>query len=93
MSAGFDTAYARDLVDVAVSKHGSSAVQFKVASAHAVANTAFGSHLVDWLALAVVAVFALAVWVGTRRFMFWLVTNKRRSDKSEREYWRIHGGE
>ena len=54
---------------------------------------AFGSHLVDWLALAVVVVFTLAVRIGTRRFILWLLTHKRDSDKQEREYWRIHGGE
>jgi hypothetical protein len=56
-------------------------------------NYAFGSHLVDWLALAVVVVLTLAVRSGVRRFIFWLLTHKRAKGKDEREYWRIHGGE
>jgi hypothetical protein len=26
-------------------------------------------------------------------FILWLLTHKRDTDKSETEYWRIHGGE
>jgi hypothetical protein len=59
---------------------------------HWLTNYAFGSHLLGWLALAVAAVLALAVRVGARRFISWLLTHKRGSDKSEKEYWRIHGG-
>jgi len=55
-------------------------------------NYGFGSHLVDWLALAVVVVLTLALSVGTRRFIFWVLAHKRDSDKTEREYWRRHGG-
>jgi len=56
-------------------------------------NYAFGSHLVDWLALAAVVVLTLAVRLGTRRFIFWLYAHKRDTSKGEKEYWRIHGGE
>jgi hypothetical protein len=56
-------------------------------------NYAFGSHLVDWLALAVVVVLTLAVRIGVRRFVFWLLAQKRAKGKGEREYWRIHGEE
>lgn len=58
---------------------------------HWLTNYAFGSHLVDWLALAVVVVLTLAVRIVTRRFIFWLLTRKRDSVKNEKEYWRIHG--
>jgi hypothetical protein len=84
MDAGFAVAHACDSVDVAVSKYG---------SAHWLTNYAFGSHAADWLAVAAVAVLVLAIPIGTRRFIFWLLSHKRDSDKSEREYWRIHGGE
>jgi hypothetical protein len=60
---------------------------------HWLTNYAVGSHLVDWLALAAAAVLVIAVRIGTRRFIMWLLTHKRDSDESEREYWRIHGGE
>ena len=61
---------------------------------HWLTNYAFGSHVADWLAVAVVVVVvAIALRIGTRRFIFWLLTPKCDSDKGEREYWRIHGGE
>jgi hypothetical protein len=56
-------------------------------------NYGFGSHVADWLTLAGIAVFVLAVRIGTRMFILWLLTHKRDTDKSETEYWRIHGGE
>jgi hypothetical protein len=70
----------------------SSPVTAEMSSMQSLTNYAFGSHMVDWLALAVVIVLTLAVRIGTRRFIFWL-TRKRNSDRSEREYWRIHGRE
>jgi hypothetical protein len=60
---------------------------------HWLKNYAFGSHLVDWLALAVVLLVTIALRTSTRRFILWLLTHKHDSGKSEREYWRIHGGE
>jgi hypothetical protein len=60
---------------------------------HWLKSYAFGSHLVDWLALAAVVVLTLAVRIGTRKFVLWLLTHKRDSGKSGKEYWRIHGGE
>jgi hypothetical protein len=60
---------------------------------HWLTHYAFGSHLVDWLALAVVVVLTLAVRLGARRLILWLLTHKRDSGKSDAEYWRIHGGE
>jgi hypothetical protein len=59
---------------------------------HWITNYAFGSHVVDWLALAAAAVLVVAIRIGKRRFILWLATHKRYSDKSEREYWRMHGG-
>jgi len=59
---------------------------------HWLKNHAFGSHLVDWLALAVVVVLSVVVRLGARRFV-WLLAHKRGEGKGEREYWHIHGGE
>jgi 4-amino-4-deoxy-L-arabinose transferase-like glycosyltransferase len=56
-------------------------------------NYTFGSHLVAWLAVAVVLLITIASHIGTRRLFFWLAKRKRGSDKGEREYWRMHGGE
>jgi hypothetical protein len=53
---------------------------------------AFGSQLVDWLALAVLVVFALGIRIGARTFFSRLLTRKRGKGKNEKEYWRIHGG-
>ena len=52
MDAGLGIASACYLVEVTVSEDGSGALQFKIASAPWLTNYAFGSHLVDWLALA-----------------------------------------
>jgi hypothetical protein len=60
---------------------------------HWLTQYAFGSHLVDWLAVAVVVLVTIALRIGTRSFIFWLLRDKRGSDKSEREYWRMHGEE
>jgi hypothetical protein len=60
---------------------------------HWLKNHAFGSHLGDWLALAAVVVLTLAVNIGTRRFIVGLLIRKREKGKSEKDYWRIHGGE
>jgi hypothetical protein len=60
---------------------------------HWLKNYAFGSHLVDWLALAVVVVLILALRIAARRFIFWLLSQKRDKNKGQKEYWRIHGGE
>ena len=60
---------------------------------HWLKSYAFGSHFVDWLALVVAVVLALAVRLVARRSIFGLVTHKRDKGKPEREYWRIHGGE
>jgi len=60
---------------------------------HQLTNSEFSSPLVDWLALAVVVVVTLAVRLGTRRFILPRLTHKRDSDKGEREYRRMHGGE
>ena len=56
-------------------------------------NYAFGSHAAEWLALAVVILLALALCTGTLKFIPSLFTHKRDADESEKDYWRIHGGE
>jgi hypothetical protein len=53
---------------------------------------AFGSHLVDWLALAVAIVVTFAAHLGARRFIVGLLTRKRDKGKGEREYWYKHEG-
>jgi hypothetical protein len=60
---------------------------------HWLENYAFGSRLVDWLVLVVVVVLTLAVRIGAGRSIVWLLAHKRDKGKSEKEYWRIHGGE
>jgi hypothetical protein len=59
---------------------------------HWLRTYAFGSHLVDWLALAVAVVLTLAARLSARRFIIGLLTRKRDKGKGEREYWRRHGG-
>jgi len=56
-------------------------------------NYAFGSHAAEWLALAVVILLALALCTGTLKFIPSLFTHERDADESEKDYWRIHGGE
>jgi len=60
---------------------------------HWLKSYSFGSHSGDWLALTLVAVLTLALRLGARRFIFWLIVRKRDRGKGEREYWRRHGGE
>jgi hypothetical protein len=93
MDAGLGIASACYLVEVTVSEYGSGALQFKIASAPWLTNYAFGSHLVDWLALAVVVVLTFAARIGARRLVFRLLAQKRDKGKGEKEYWRVHGGE
>jgi hypothetical protein len=59
---------------------------------HWLKTYAFGSHLVDWLALAVVVVLTFVLRLAARRFIVGLLTHKRDQGRSEREYWRRHGG-
>jgi uncharacterized membrane protein YeiH len=59
---------------------------------HWLRTYAFGSHLVDWLALAAVAVLTFALRLAARRFIVGLPTRKRDKGRGEREYWRRHGG-
>ena len=54
-------------------------------------NYPFGSHAAKWLAVAIL--LALALCMGTLRFVFSLLTHERDTDESEKDYWRIHGGE
>jgi hypothetical protein len=50
---------------------------------HWLKSYAFGSHLVDWLALAVVGTLTLAARLGARRFVVGLLTHKRDEGKSD----------
>jgi hypothetical protein len=55
-------------------------VTAEMSSMQSLTNYAFGSHIVDWLALAVVIVLTLAVRIGTRRFIFWLTRNATQTE-------------
>ena len=56
----------------------------------------FGSHVGDRLGLAMVILLSFALCIALLKVVFWLVTRERGTDesedKSEKEYWRIHGG-
>ena len=58
-------------------------------------HDAFGSHVGERLALAVVILLSLALCIALLKLVFWLLTHERDADKSEdggeKEYWRIHG--
>ena len=61
---------------------------------HWLTNYTFGFHLVDCLAVAgVVVLVTIALHIGRRRFVFWLLGHKRDKGKGESEYWHIHGEE
>ena len=57
---------------------------------------AFGSHAGEWLAIALVILLALLSGIALLTLVIWLLTPERDTDKSEdkseKEYWRIHGG-
>jgi hypothetical protein len=59
---------------------------------HWLTNYGFGSHLVDWLALATVVVLTLTVRIRVLRLIFRLFKHKRDTGQGESEYWRRHGG-
>jgi hypothetical protein len=59
---------------------------------HWLTNYGFGSHLVDWLALATVVVLILTVRIGALRLIFRPFKHKRDTGLGESEYWRRHGG-
>jgi len=52
---------------------------------------ALGSHAGGWLALATVVLLSFALGIALVRPVFWLFTRERDADKSEKDYWRIHG--
>jgi hypothetical protein len=58
---------------------------------HWLRNYVFGSYVVGWLTAAVVVLLAIGLRIGIRTFIFRRLAHKRRPDKSETEYWRIHG--
>jgi hypothetical protein len=59
-------------------------------------HDAFGSHVGEWLALALAILALFALRIALSRLVFWLLKRERdadeREDESEKEYWRIHGG-
>jgi hypothetical protein len=52
----------------------------------------FGSHTGVWLGLAMVILLPFVLCIASLRLVLWLLTRKRDTDESEREYRRIHGG-
>jgi len=48
-----------------------------------------GFHAGEQLALAIVV---LLPGIALLKLVIWLLTPERNKDKSERDYWRIHGG-
>jgi hypothetical protein len=65
----------------------------RLASINSLTNYPFGSHAAEWLALAVVILLALALCIGTLKFVSSLLTHERDTAEPEKDYWRIHGGE
>jgi hypothetical protein len=52
----------------------------------------FGSHADERLALAMVLLLSFALCIASLKLVRWLLTRKRDTDESEKDYWRIHGG-
>jgi Kef-type K+ transport system membrane component KefB len=59
-------------------------------------HDAFGSHVGEWLALALAILVLFAVRIALSRLVFRFLGRKfdknESEDETEREYWRIHGG-
>ena len=53
---------------------------------------AFGSPAADWFACGIILLLFLALCIGYKTVSR-MITDKREEDESEKEYWRIHGGE
>ena len=51
-----------------------------------------GFHAGAWLPLAMVILLALVAGNALLKLVVWLLTPKCDQDKSEKEYWGIHGG-
>ena len=54
---------------------------------------AFSSRAAAGLALAVVILLGLALCIGLPKLVSSLLTHHGDTDKSEKDYWRIHGGD
>jgi hypothetical protein len=56
---------------------------------------AFGFHMGEWLALAMVILLSCALSIALSKLVFWLFARQREADEregeAEKEYWRIHG--
>ena len=57
---------------------------------------AFGSHVGEWLALALAILVLFALRIALSRLVSWFLKRERDADESddesEKDYWRIHGG-
>jgi hypothetical protein len=49
-------------------------------------------HTGEWLALAIFILLTLVPGIALLKLVIWLLTPGSNKDKSERDYWRIHGG-
>jgi hypothetical protein len=58
-------------------------------------HNAFGSHIGEWLALAIIILLSFALSIALLKVVFWLLAHERgadeREDESEKDYWRMHG--
>jgi hypothetical protein len=58
-------------------------------------HDAFGFHMGEWLALAMVILLSFALSIALSKLVFWLFARRREADEregeAEKEYWRIHG--
>ena len=56
---------------------------------------ACGSHMSEWLVLAIVVLLSFALGIALLKLVFWLFTRERDADQSkgegDKEYWRVHG--
>ena len=50
-----------------------------------------GLHAGERLALEMVILLALLLGIALLKLVIWLLTPERDKDKSERDYWRMHG--
>ena len=52
----------------------------------------FGFHAGEWHALAIVILLVLVPGIALLKLVIWLLTPKRETDESEKDYWRVHRG-
>ena len=54
---------------------------------------ASGPRAASWFAFGLVILLLPALCIGIYKTVYRMLTDKREEDESEKEYWRIHGGE